>query len=46
MKFVYVDSINEEHVVCESEEGEKVVINFCDLPKNIKEGNIKKEISC
>ena len=40
MNFVYVDSVNGECVFCESEEGEKVVINFCDLPKNIKEGDI------
>ena len=40
MNFAYVDSINEEFVVCESSEGEKIVINFCDLPKNIKEGDV------
>lgn len=40
MNFVYVDSINEDYIVCESEKGEKVVINFCDLPKDIKQGDI------
>ena len=41
MNFLSVDSIEVgSHAVCEDENGEEVIIEFCDLPKNVKEGDL------
>lgn len=40
MKFLSIDRIEKNHIVCEDENGEVHVIPVKDLPENIKEGSV------
>ncbi len=43
MKFLSIDSLEESYAVCEDENGEKHILNYEVLPKNISEGDIIKK---
>lgn len=41
MNFLSVDRIEDEnHAVCEDEDGKEVIIEFYDLPEGVREGDL------
>lgn len=40
MKFLFVDRINDNHIICEDENGEEVILNIQNVTGEIKEGDV------